>query len=52
MSPGAPRVVEDGLAGCDDAVAVVEVVLLDVFGRHGGRERRTKPWGAAGSGRL
>ena len=30
---GAPRVVEGGLAGCDDAVAVVEVVLRDVFGR-------------------
>ena len=31
-----PRVVEGGLAGCDDAVAVVELVLLDVFGAHDG----------------
>ena len=37
---GAPRVVEGGLAGCDDAVAVVEVVLLEVFGAHGSRMRR------------
>ena len=29
---GTPRVVEGGLTGCDDAVAVVEVVLLEVFG--------------------
>ena len=36
---GAPRV-EGGLAGCDDAIAVVEVVLLEVFGAHGGRMRR------------
>ena len=36
----APRVVESGLAGSDDAVAVVEVILLDVFGAHSNYVRR------------
>jgi len=46
---GAPRV-EGGLAGCDDAVVVVEVVLLEVFGAHGGRTRGAGRGDAAGSG--
>ena len=44
-----PRVVEGGLAGCDDAVAVEQVVLLDVFGAHGGRMRRASHWGGGRS---
>ena len=44
-------VVEGGLAGCDAAVAVLEVVLLDVFGAQRGRVQRTGRVGAAGSGR-
>ena len=48
---GAPRVVEGGLAGRVDAVAVVELVLLEVFGAHGGRMRRAGCGSAAGSGR-